>query len=426
MGSLSLIIVLILVVWVIVLAPMLSGGVKKIRRSGEGYEETRVLHEGGTEPVVSRRRPKLTAADVHQHAESEDDVELVEAEEEQVLIDDAPPLRTIFRKDVAAREERPLVIDADAAEDAEGIKGVKDTADADDAGDATDSGSTRVTVHTDAERDDAREPRDADADADDAEDTAENATDSSQINFADKEYEEYSHYELRDTYESPSDFGYVDADAASATVIEHDDEHDENHAGDHVGDDAAEPAAEGAGEVQSHADESHRAESGADSLEPDESDIAFAKTRRGRGGYDPERERAARAERFRRRQRTFLGLIVFFVATFVIAFVAGGWTWVLPVVAVGLNAWFLVAAHSAVRKERALHQRRVRQLRRARMGVDMERHPQPDSRERRRVGSVILDLDEEHPDFDALPSYQRNTARNEDGEDYGDYTPRAS
>ena len=35
MGSLSLIIVLILVVWIIVLAPMLSGGVKKIRRSGE-------------------------------------------------------------------------------------------------------------------------------------------------------------------------------------------------------------------------------------------------------------------------------------------------------------------------------------------------------------------------------------------------------
>ena len=356
MGSLSLIIVLILVVWIIVLAPMLSGSVKKIRRSGEGYEETRVLHEGGTEPMVSRRRPKLSAADVHQHAEADEDVELVEAEDEQVLIDDAPPLRTIFRKDVEPAEETPMVIDAEPVEETEA------------------GGSTRVEL-------DGESTGDA-ADVEDSEDSE------------DSEDADDEHYELREAYESPADFGYVDEDAPQAERAQ---------------EEAPEPAPVGA-----------------DSLEPDDSDIAFAKTRRGRGGYDPERERAARAERFRRRQRTFLGLIIFFVVTFVIAFVAGGWTWILPAIAVGLNAWFFIAARAAVRKERALHQRRVRQLRRARMGVDLSQRPQPSPGERRRVGSVILDMDEEHPDFESLPVYRREQERDEYYGEPRDYTPRAS
>ena len=65
MGSPSLMIILILVVWIIVLAPLMIGNNKPIRRSGDGYDETRVLHEGGTAPMAERRRPKLTAADIH-------------------------------------------------------------------------------------------------------------------------------------------------------------------------------------------------------------------------------------------------------------------------------------------------------------------------------------------------------------------------
>ena len=95
MGSSSLLIVLILIVWVIVLAPLAVGNNKPIRRSGEGYEETRVLHKGGDAPMATRRRPKLTQADIHRHDDADDDYEVVEAvaEEEQVLIDDAPNLR---------------------------------------------------------------------------------------------------------------------------------------------------------------------------------------------------------------------------------------------------------------------------------------------------------------------------------------------
>ena len=99
MGSPSLMIILILVVWIIVLAPLMIGNNKPIRRSGDGYDETRVLHEGGTAPMAERRRPKLTAADIHRHSE-DTDYEVVETTdaEEQVLIDDAPALRTLFRR----------------------------------------------------------------------------------------------------------------------------------------------------------------------------------------------------------------------------------------------------------------------------------------------------------------------------------------
>ena len=345
MGSPSLILVLILVVWVIVLAPMMLGNTKKIRRSGEGYEETRVLHEGGTEPVVARRRPKLTSADVHHHTAAEDDVEIVEAEEEQVLIDDTPTLRNFFRKEVATQEDRPVVIDAEPEDEEAGSTVVdldeKDDEKGDEAIDGEPQGGSTV-VDTDAEAD---------------------------------------RYEMSESYGAPSDFGYAPEDPEDSEDA----------------DDSA--TAEAAPETEPEPD-----------FEPDDSDLEFAKTRRGRGGYDPERERTAKADRFQRRQRTLLVLIASFVVTFVVAFVVGGWTWVLPAITAGLTAWFLIVLRGVVKKERALHERRVRQLRRARLGVDVDR-PQPAPRERRRVGSVILDLDEEHPDFDALPGYVRPQPR---------------
>ena len=86
-GSLSLIIVLIVVVWAIVLAPMVLGDSKPIRRSGEGYDETRVLHEGNT-LLQARRRPRVTKADIHSFDEDSDDYEVLDAvaEDEAVLI----------------------------------------------------------------------------------------------------------------------------------------------------------------------------------------------------------------------------------------------------------------------------------------------------------------------------------------------------
>lgn len=381
MGSPSLMIILILVVWIIVLAPLMIGNNKPIRRSGDGYDETRVLHEGGTAPMAERRRPKLTAADIHRHSE-DTDYEVVEATdaEEQVLIDDAPALRTLFRRPGA--EE-----DAAAADhiDGEVIEHVDDEAETAEAEaepelDNAEGGSTSVKILA-AE----------DAAKDDAEDAVAEA--------------EADRYELDESYTAPEDFGYagetggVEKQSAPEADVE-----------------------EAPEDVDDEVDTAEAAEAG-------DEDLAFAAARRGRGGFDPEREKKNTATRFQRRQRTLLALIAACVVTFVVAFVAGGWTWVLPAVSVGLTAWFMIALRRVVLQERALHARRLRQLRRARMGVAMSNHIEHPRDARLRAGSVVLDLDDDSPDFDTLPSARyapENDPGYDDYEDLGGYGTRAS
>lgn len=387
MGSPSLIIISILVIWIIVLAPLMIGNNKPIRRSGEGYEETRVLHEGGTAPMTERRRPKLTAADIHRHSE-EDDYEVVEATdaEEDVLIDDAPALRSIFRRPAGDDAAQPAHVEGEVVEhDADDER----EAEAEHAP-ATAGGSTKVAASetggstsvkvlaAEGAPDHAAEDGGADKQAESAETDADR-------------------YELDESFTAPEDYGYADAQTAEPEQ--------EEANGDDNAPDEQEAAADAAEQV--------------DSGDVSEEDIAFAASRRGRGGYDPERERNTAATRFQRRQRTLLGLTIACVITFVIAFVAGGWTWVLPAVAVGLTAWFMIALRKVVLKERALKERRLRQLRRARMGVaTAEAHPRD---RHQRAGSVVLDLDDESPDFDTLPSARFASTHNDIDDGYGNF-----
>ena len=387
MGSPSLMIILILVVWIIVLAPLMIGNNKPIRRSGEGYEETRVLHEGGTAPMTERRRPKLTAADIHRHSE-EDDYEVVEATdaEEDVLIDDAPALRSIFRRPAGDDAAQPAHVEGEVVEhDADDER----EAEAEHAP-ATAGGSTKVAASetggstsvkvlaAEGAQDHAAEDGGADEQAESAETDADR-------------------YELDESFTAPEDYGYADVQTAEP-------EQEEANGDDNAPD-----------EQEATADAAEQVDSG----DVSEEDIAFAASRRGRGGYDPERERNTAATRFQRRQRTLLGLTIACVITFVIAFVAGGWTWVLPAVAVGLTAWFMIALRKVVLKERALKERRLRQLRRARMGVaTAEAHPRD---RHQRAGSVVLDLDDESPDFDTLPSARFASTHNDTDDGYGNF-----
>ena len=387
MGSPSLMIISILVIWIIVLAPLMIGNNKPIRRSGEGYEETRVLHEGGTAPMTERRRPKLTAADIHRHSE-EDDYEVVEATdaEEDVLIDDAPALRSLFRRPAGDDAAQPAHVEGEVVEhDADDER----VAEAEHAP-ATAGGSTKVAASetggstsvkvlaAEGAQDHAAEDGGADEQAESAETDADR-------------------YELDESFTAPEDYGYADAQTAEPEQ--------EEANGDDNAPDEQEAAADAAEQV--------------DSGDVSEEDIAFAASRRGRGGYDPERERNTAATRFQRRQRTLLGLTIACVITFVIAFVAGGWTWVLPAVAVGLTAWFMIALRKVVLKERALKERRLRQLRRARMGVaTAEAHPRD---RHQRAGSVVLDLDDESPDFDTLPSARFASKHNDTDHGYGNF-----
>lgn len=358
----SLIILLIIVVWVIVLAPLVLGDNKPIRRSGEGYEETRVLHEGGSTPVAARRRPKLTAADVHRYGAEEDEYEVVEAvsDDERVLIDDTKAgLKPLFAKraastEVVAAEPQPVIIDAkeepvESAEHAEQAVSAEAPTET-----PAEGGSTAYSV---------LQARAAAEDTEGAEDT--------------------------EAYLDPSDFGYAGAELTEADA---DEEHAEVDEAD----------------VANSADAEETLEAGDADAEPTDEDIAFAQTRRGRGGWDPQQDARNRASRYQRRQRTFAGLLIACVVTLVAAAMFGGWVWVLPAISIGLTAWFLVALRQLVKKERALRQRRMRQLRRARLGVDTGHAEQvAPAAGRRRAGAIVVDMDDESPDFDHLPRYRQ-------------------
>lgn len=361
----SLIILLIIVVWVIVLAPLVLGDNKPIRRSGEGYEETRVLHEGGSTPVAARRRPKLTAADVHRYGAEEDEYEVVEAvsDDERVLIDDTKAgLKPLFAKraastEVVAAEPQPVIIGAEE----ESVKSAEHAEQAVSAEAPTETpaegGSTAYSVLQ------ARAAAEDTGDTERAEDT--------------------------EAYLDPSDFGYAGAELTEADA---DEEHAEVDEAD----------------VANSADAEETLEAGDADAEPTDEDIAFAQTRRGRGGWDPQQDARNRASRYQRRQRTFAGLVIACVVTLVAAAMFGGWVWVLPAISIGLTAWFLVALRQLVKKERALRQRRMRQLRRARLGVDTGHAEQvAPAAGRRRAGAIVVDMDDESPDFDHLPRYRQ-------------------
>lgn len=320
-GSLSLIIVLIVVVWAIVLAPMVLGDSKPIRRSGEGYDETRVLHQGTT-PLQARRRPRVTKADIHSYDE-EGDYEILDPDEEEVLIDDSSG-STSLKKLFARKEVEGEVVEPEPENEIEAV--------------------------VEAEQD-------SEADAEPVSETdAEPATE----------------YELDASFLSPEDYGY-------STVTQLEEKEPET-----------EPETEPA-------------------TEPTEDELAFARARRGRGGWDPEAAKRVREERFRRRQRTLLGLVVVFAVAFVFGIVSGGWAWLAPAAAAGLLAWYLAALRTTVKKERALHERRVRQLRRARLGVISSAEDAPVPPHMRRPGAVVVEVDDESADFANLPTHRQET-----------------
>ena len=332
-GSLSLIIVLIVVVWAIVLAPMVLGDSKPIRRSGEGYDETRVLHEGNT-PLATRRRPRVTKADIHSFDEDDADYEVLEAEdeaaaseEEAALIDDAPSGSTSLKKLFARNSIDGEVVEAESDTD----------------------------LDSEPDTETASEPE------------AETDTDT------DPESDTQPEYELDASYLSPEDYGYTTVTQLEERTEEPEEEPEEEH----------EPTAQ----------------------EPTEDELAFARSRRGRGGWDPEKAKRVREDRFRRRQRTLLGLVVLLGVTFVFGIVSGGWAWLAPAAAAGLLIWFMTALRTTVKKERALQARRVRQLRRARLGVITAEEDAPLPPHMRRPGAVVVEVDDESADFANLPAY---------------------
>lgn len=351
----SLIIVLIIVVWLFVLAPLLLRGQKPIRKAGEAFEDTRVIHEGGSGYVPARRRPRLSPSDVRPDTsvEEKNDYELVDADE--VLLDEDLPSRPL--KGMFTRQGGPVeVIDGGLVHELEPAVEELEVA--------------PVKVVEAVEELDEWE-----------------------------DWDEEKTYAYDDSYISPADFLYPDSVDVEKPGAELDDQDEPEDRED-----------EESGEMTAE--------------ELSDEEIKFAERRASRGGWDPVADAEYSLTRYQRRQRTLIGLAAAVVVTAVLAFVVGGWAWLLPGLAAVATLVYLGALRGQVRAEQALRARRIRQLRRARLGVRSavdEELAVP--RRLRRPGAVILERDDESPDFEYLPVTQ-GPAVTEDqryrGHDYDD------
>lgn len=368
----TLAIVLIIVVWLFVLAPLLLRGQKPIRKAGEAFDEPRVIHEGGSGELRSRRRPRVTPADVRtSREESNEDYELID--DDDVLIDDRADDDAGHRSGLGGVFGRASARFR-AREDAEQVPAEGQVVDGDlihELESAPVESDAALTTTAEVESEEA--PGRGDLGLVYTEE------------FDDDYGEEKQYYRYSEAYTSPADL--MDERAALDRAEE------EEPAADVV-DEAAEPG-------------STAARRGRDRREPGpdltEEELEFAQRRRGRGGWDPEADQNQSTTRYQRRQRTLLSLAAVVVLTVIAAVIFGGWGWVLPVIALAVTATYLVALRSQVREEQALRARRIRQLRRSRLGVRLAPEGERSvPRQLRRPGAVVLEVDDESPDFEHL------------------------
>lgn len=342
---------LIVVVWLVVLAPLLLRGQKPIRKAGEAFDETRIIMEGGSSVPV-RRRPRLVGEDVD---EENHDAEHTEDDEYEIV--DSPSIFRHRREDVEDEDDRDSETPDDTEVEPHTVSQVSVAA----------SGDRVVTELAVADSEDLDTVTTTEL-------VAVGDGEAPVVEVLD-EWNEEDHYPMDDSYSKPLDLMHHEERARASVEYQ-------------VSLDAA--AAELA---------EHTVDEDPDSAELTQADVEFAQRRRGRGYYDPEADREFAQSQYTRRQRTLVGLGATALITVILGFVFGGGMWALPAVAIALITIYLIALRSQVRAENELRARRIRRLRRSRMGV---RHPEDFPQRLRRPGAVVLELDDESPDFEGL------------------------
>ena len=316
----GLIIFLIIVMWLFVLAPLLLRGQRPIRRSGQAYDDTRVVYEGGSGDLPSRQGSTVVRSVRRAEVADEDDLEVVPAEQvsDQVELIEEEPGGVVEGEVVELEPTERKLADRDVADPEE--------------------------VGEEAEVEDENVEGEY---------------------AGDEDVDKQGTFELDETYTDTADLMHPYARARAEA--------------DYVAEDDAEPAKE-------------------ESLELTEDDVEFARARSQRGGWDPDRQAARNADIYARRQRTVAGLGIAVVVTLLLGVFVGGWTWWFAGATIALLVAYLFALRAQVKEERRLQQRRIRQLRRARLGVRESDAPA----NLRRPGGVVMELDDESPDFDGL------------------------
>lgn len=405
--STSLLLILIVVLWLFVLAPLVVNTRKPIRRTSDALGKTRVLHRGGEELATTRRRPSFKESDVRVTEEVDDSLETVDAQ-----VDDDFDVSDVLIDDTVDEAADPAVVDGDIVYELEVADAEDETPQADDS--ATEEATAEFSDRSDmdvSDNESADQSLQAVVDDEDAESDSAVASAEGDVVRADESSSDVS-VDVRRQFVDADDLMFEDAAEAEA-------EPDSGAAAETVpadveavSADALSETEEAAGTVDEQAeldetgenDSDHTVESNDDAVAVDdtltEDDYAFAEKRRGRGGFDPISDAQYAETRFARRRRSVAGLAAFIAVTVIIAAFAGGWTWWIPLVGVGLMTLYLVNLRRTVRAEQELRARRIRRMKMARLGVRNREDDELGIPQRlRRPGAVVVELDDEDPDF---------------------------
>ncbi|MCK7638117.1 hypothetical protein M0E82_08930 [Corynebacterium sp. P7202] len=423
---------LIVVVWLFVLLPLVLRNRRPIRHAGEGLDDTRIVFAGDSATPAPRRRPRLGPIDTHGDGPETDtsprdtvgEYELLDNAESDTAEaggSDVPDPRDGDGYREEQREHGRSVIgrflvtllgrDTGTGED-DGFPGTEET-----------DGDTGAAAVSDRRRAAAEEIRSRMR-------SRTRTTEQDTIEILEGEV-------VPELPALAAQSETVDTVVVSAADFDEDDEEAFRH--DDAYTDPADllhPAgdyrpADDTGEEYDYGDEPRVVDiAEAEDTEPEltDEDIAFAASRRGRGGFDPETHDAYAAARFRRRQRTLIILAVLLPVGLGIGFLFGGPYWLAPAAVGLLLGMYLYALRTQVMAEQELRARRIRQIRRARLGVRNAADAELGVPARlRRPGAIVLEIDDESPDFHELELREGHAAAGPDEDtviDLSTYHPR--
>lgn len=421
---------LIAAVWLVLLAPLLLRNQKPVRRTAQALSETRVLHRGGSTLKAKR---KLKPAEGLYMSSDDDELELVDAEPEYVLLEDEDSV--VGTKSGKPRGLRALM-NAKGSERSADSKGNERSADAE----VVDGEVVDAEV-VDAEVVDAEA---ADAEAKTTEATEQTAATTDDADAADEGSEKvvaaastssavrYTAQDEMDTGEfSPIKKAEMSADAAaagaesakSAKSSESSEPSDSSDSTEHAEQSEEQSARQAAyaavpteyvrgGDVKAspdlvdHVDEAPTGKNLdilEDSDELSEADLQYLASRRGRGVYDPVASARLARERQNRRKKVLLVLLALCALTFGASLALGSGVWLTFVAMVAFTAFYLVMLRRQAIEERELRHRRLVRMRRARLGVRNTEDDELGVPDRLiRPGAVILETDENDPAFSNL------------------------
>ena len=419
--SATLVIGLIVVMWLFVLAPLLLRSQRPMSRTNDSFEQTRVVFEGGRDAPPQRarlaraRRGRGVETNLlDDYVDDYDDIydaAKVQAAGERDVIDNADDVVLEDYEEGLARPNFGFFTGLSSklgwgSRRAEQVEASVDEADVEqteaddlDTDFAPVDESLELEKQVDADAD-AQVEADSDADAEACEDG----------DVVEPEIFDERDLDLRDDSETMADTIVIEAQdiyemddsfVGPADILDRRAELDDFEA-DAQAAAAQETGADAAAEYDAVDSDAYAADEVYDDelthLDPE--DLEFAARRRGRGGFDPERDAQIRQSHYQRRQRTVMGLVAFIAVATIAAVVAGGWMWVAPAVGVVVLFSYMSGLRRQVKVEDQLRARRIAHMKRARLGVRTvsdEQYGVPAHLRRR--GGVVLQIDDDSPDF---------------------------